>query len=313
MRFRFFLWIPRSRKIAEISPKSPVAYEAAPAKTPFLQAWGLRTGGRCDTMGGKESKQNEEEGESVIHSVLLLGQSNMAGRGYPKDVEPIRNDGIFVSRNGIFRPMYVPVNPDRKTSGICLAESFADAYTGEKGVPLGLIPCADGGSSLDQWMPGEILFDHAVFQARLAQRTSRIVGVLWHQGESDCFEETYPFYEEKLGVILGAFREKLNLEKVPFLLGGLGDYLENCEKYPECKNFFHINAALERFAEKNPMTGFVSARGLASNPDRLHFSAAALREFGVRYYQAFLKLEVPFSTREGSDGVPAPRKEIELL
>ena len=39
------------------------------------------------------------------------------------------------------------------------------------------------------------------------------------------------------------------------------------------------------------MTGYVSAQGLASNADNLHFSAAALREFGVRYYEVFAKLE----------------------
>ena len=39
------------------------------------------------------------------------------------------------------------------------------------------------------------------------------------------------------------------------------------------------------------MTGFVSAEGLGANPDNLHFSAPSLREFGVRYYREFLKLE----------------------
>ena len=39
------------------------------------------------------------------------------------------------------------------------------------------------------------------------------------------------------------------------------------------------------------MTGFVSAEGLTSNEDYLHFNAPSLREFGVRYYQEFLKLE----------------------
>jgi hypothetical protein len=39
------------------------------------------------------------------------------------------------------------------------------------------------------------------------------------------------------------------------------------------------------------MTGFVSAEGLGANPDNLHFSAPALREFGERYYKEFLKLE----------------------
>jgi hypothetical protein len=32
---------------------------------------------------------------------------------------------------------------------------------------------------------------------------------------------------------------------------------------------------------------FVSAEGLGANPDNLHFSAAALREFGLRYYEAY--------------------------
>ncbi|MBQ2401175.1 MAG: hypothetical protein II311_04070, partial [Lachnospiraceae bacterium] len=35
-------------------------------------------------------------------------------------------------------------------------------------------------------MPGELLYDHAVMQSKLAQRTSEIAGILWHQGESDC-------------------------------------------------------------------------------------------------------------------------------
>ncbi len=62
----------------------------------------------------------------MIHSFLLIGQSNMAGRGFKEDVEPIENKAIKVLRNGRWWPMYVPVNPDRVTAGISLAESFAD-------------------------------------------------------------------------------------------------------------------------------------------------------------------------------------------
>ena len=39
------------------------------------------------------------------------------------------------------------------------------------------------------------------------------------------------------------------------------------------------------------MVGFVSAKGLTSNPDNLHFNAVSLREFGLRYYEEFKKLE----------------------
>ena len=49
--------------------------------------------------------------------------------------------------------------------------------------------------------------------------------------------------------------------------------------------------ALAHYAESAPMTGFVSAKRLSANADNLHFSAAALREFGLRYYETFRALE----------------------
>lgn len=227
----------------------------------------------------------------MIHSILIIGQSNMGGRGFKEEVPPIINDRLYVLRNGRWRAMYVPVNPDRVTSGINLVESFADLYSKEHNVDVGIIPCADGGTSLDQWQVGGLLFDHACYMAELASRTSTIAAVLWHQGESDCSEDRYPLYEEKLTIILDAFRKKLNLYDVPFLLGGLGDYLEFCDRSDAFKNYIYVNEALERVADKNKMTGFVSAKGLGGNPDNLHFSSKALREFGVRYYNEFVKIE----------------------
>ena len=249
----------------------------------------------------------------MIHSFLLVGQSNMAGRGKKDEVDPIVNENILALRNGIFRPMYVPVNPDRPHSGICLAESFADRYAREKGVQVGLIPCADGGTTLSQWQVGGLLFDHACYMAELASRTSTIAGVLWHQGESDCKEGQYPLYEEKLTVILNAFRERLNLHDVPFLLGGLGDFLARRTQSPHLANYPHVNEALMRVAEKHEWIGFVSAEGLSCNADNLHFSAAALREFGERYYEEFLKLENKNKIFGEQAQAEAPLGEFELL
>lgn len=227
----------------------------------------------------------------MIHSFLLIGQSNAAGRGFANEVEPIINEKIKVLRNGRWWPMYVPVNPDRVTAGISLIESFADLYSKQKNVDVGIIPCADGGTNLEQWRVGGLLFDHACYMAELASRTSTIAGVLWHQGEADCEQTLYPLYEQKFTKILKAFKEKLNLNDVPFLIGGLGEYLEFCTYGERFKNYIHVNSALKKVAENNPMTGFVSAEGLKPNPDYLHFSAKALREFGERYYKEFLKLE----------------------
>ena len=250
----------------------------------------------------------------MIHSFLLIGQSNMAGRGFKEDVEPIQNKNLKVLRNGRWQPMYFPVNPDRPFAGVNLAESFADQYARKHNVEVGLIPCADGGTMLDQWQSGSLLYDNAVYQARLAQRTSTIAGVLWHQGESDCDDGKYQLYEEKFLKIMAGFRRDLNLYDVPFLLGGLGDYLVN---FPEKDRFVHytdINQALKKMAEEQPMTGFVSAEGLASNPDFLHFSASSLREFGLRYYEVFEQLADPSKTFEEKQTMDGEiRSELESL
>lgn len=230
----------------------------------------------------------------MIHSFLLVGQSNMAGRGFAHEVEPIENPRIKVLRNGRWQPMYIPVNPDRPFSGVNLAESFADLYARDHDVEVGLIPCADGGTRIAQWEEGGLLFDHALYQAELASRTSTIAGVLWHQGEADSFEDRWPCYAEKLAGVLDALRSRLNLHDVPFVLGGLGDFLAlRDDPGLRSLHYLKINEAIQAYVHSRDMTGFAPATGLESNPDHLHFCAKALREFGARYYEAFRKLEDP--------------------
>ncbi len=231
----------------------------------------------------------------MIHSFLLIGQSNMAGRGFYAEAEALDNLGgrLKVLRNGRWQAMYRPVNPDRSFSGTCLAESFAKAYaTDHEGVSVGIIPCADGGTTLDQWQEGSLLFDNAVNTARLAMRTSHLVGILWHQGEGDCPPSRYPYYVEKITKIMTALRRELGAENIPLIVGGLGEFLKDCSQYPAiAANHPIVDRAIEEFASSFPLTAYVSAKGLASNPDHLHFCHAALQEFGLRYYEAFKTLE----------------------
>lgn len=225
----------------------------------------------------------------MIHAFLMIGQSNMAGRGNIADVERIDNPHLKMLRNGRWQPMLAPVNPDRFFSGVSLAESFADAYQKDHGVDVGLIPCADGGTQMAQWKEGGLLFDHAVMQTRLAERTATLAGVLWHQGESDCLPGLSAVYREKLEAFYAALTRALHLENVPFIVGGLGDFLGELEK--EKAHFQSVNDQIRSFATAHPMTAFASAEGLAGKPDHLHFSAVSQREFGLRYYAAFKTVE----------------------
>lgn len=244
-----------------------------------------------------------------MHSFLLIGQSNMAGRGYLNEAHEIDTSHIYTLRNGRWQKMFRPINPDRSTSGVSLAESFAEAYAKKHNVDVGLICCADGGTELNQWQPGEPLFEHAVCQAKLAMRSSQIVGVLWHQGESDCCDGLYQTYQARFETMLQAFQKELNLH-VPFIVGGLGDYLA---LYP-LPDYIHINEALKNIAASNQMVGYASAEGLASNPDHLHFHADALYQFGLRYFDEFERLRVNNDTAcENTVTEDLRRTKMELL
>ncbi|MEY8445903.1 sialate O-acetylesterase [Enterococcus ratti] len=225
-----------------------------------------------------------------MKSFLMLGQSNMAGRGFLHEVGPIYNEKIKMLRNGRWQMMTEPINYDRPVSGVGLAASFADAWTKDHpNEEIGLIPCAEGGSSLEEWHPQGTLFRHALSEARFALETSEICGILWHQGESDSFHSLHESYYEKLCFIMETLRQELNLQKIPLLIGGLGDYLGKSGFGLSAVEFQEVNKQLFRFASEQPNCYFVTARGLTANPDGIHLNAVSQRKFGYRYYEAFLK------------------------
>ena len=246
-----------------------------------------------------------------MHSFLLIGQSNMAGRGFLDEAIDVDTSRIYMLRNGRWQKMFRPINPDRSFSGTSLAESFAEKYAETHDVKVGLICCADGGTTLEQWLPGNLLYDNAVAQAKLAMRTSSLSGILWHQGESDCAGGRHAVYEANLLQMLKYLRRDLGLPDIPILLGGLGDYLDRCPRPAwEFQNYPIINAASQTVAKSLGNASFVSAAGLTPNPDQLHFNAASLYKFGLRYFDEFEKL-TPVSA--GAVSSDTERSEMELL
>lgn len=237
----------------------------------------------------------KEMESNMIHSFLLIGQSNAAGRGLLTEAEPLDTCGgrLKVMRNGSWVNMFRPVNPDRHVSGVCFAESFAKEYArAHPEAEVGIIPCADGGTQISQWLPKEILFENAVNHARLAMRTSVLKGILWHQGENDCFGENYALYANRFRFMMNELRGELGCHDLPIIIGGLGDFLAKFETYPEvARNYVKLNGILRELGENYPHCAFVSAEGLGANTDNLHFNAAALKRLGIRYYQAFTKFD----------------------
>lgn len=230
-----------------------------------------------------------------MKAFLLIGQSNMAGRGDFGEVEEIQNPLCKMLRNARWQTMSSPVCADRGVStyfhsGIGLSESFADEYAKYFQEEIGLIPCADGGTSLSQWQPGEALFANTVAQCRLAQEyaDAEIIGILWHQGESDSqTAEQVACYEAGFLTMLTALRKELGLpEDIPVLIGELGEFVKTFQN-GRCAYVDDINAVLEQITKNLPRSAFVSAKGLDCKEDGIHFNSVSYREFGKRYFEAY--------------------------
>ena len=236
----------------------------------------------------------------MLSSFLLIGQSNMSGRGILNADNRIYDPNIMRLVNGRWQTMWEPLSADRAFAGASLAPAFALEYIRKTGEQAGLIPASDGGSSIDEWQPGQALYDHALFEARLAMRISSIRAFLWHQGEADCNPSRAAQYEKKFLNMFRSLKKDLNLPDVRIYVGGLGDYLSKNEVDKNLAHYDGINEVLRKLARENDDIRFVSAEGLTPKDDNLHFNTESLRTFGKRYFEAFEKDEPELGKSEPS-------------
>ncbi|MGE9293047.1 MAG: sialate O-acetylesterase [Puniceicoccales bacterium] len=227
-----------------------------------------------------------------FHLFLLAGQSNMAGRGFvdPEDNEP-NPRVLMLNREGRWVPAVDPVHYDKKAAGVGPGRSFAEALAeGDDTVVIGLIPTACGGSSITTWVPGGYHdqtrshpYDDALERTHRAMQDGTLMGVLWHQGESDSKEPNAEMYKERLIELIKRFRTEFNDPDLPIIIGQLGQYPGKHWNGSRRK----VDQAQQEIARELPYVGFVPSDGLTSNPDMIHFNAESQREFGRRYAEVY--------------------------
>ncbi len=218
---------------------------------------------------------------------LLIGQSNMAGRGALEEVPPIEHHNIFMFRDGAWQQARDPLHDDGPRAGVGPGMSFAaELVERDPDTGVGLVPCAVGGTPLSRWEPGADLYENAIATVRPALSEGRLRAFLWHQGESDARDESLSAsYGERLTATISAFRQELSAASAPFITGELVRSLKD-----EFVGHATVNGALDKLAETLPACAFVSSQGLADSGDFVHFDSASLREFGRRYAQSYLDL-----------------------
>jgi len=225
---------------------------------------------------------------------LLMGQSNMAGRGKlaAEDKTPHPCVLVFTLKNK-WEPAVEPITHDKPSMlGVGPGLAFGKAMAEEEpGVTIGLVPCAFGGTPLKRWQQGGDLYSNAVHRARLAMRDGTLAGILWHQGESDSGTAANAnTYGDRLAQMIRDIRADLGTPNLPFVVGQIGEFLYG--RGPDHSPYARVvNTALAELPEKVPATGCAPSRGLKHKGDQLHFDAASQRELGRRYAAEMLRLQ----------------------
>jgi hypothetical protein len=233
--------------------------------------------------------------DQSFHLYLLIGQSNMAGRGVVGPEEADAHPRVLaLDRAGAWVPAVDPIHFDKPIAGVGPGPTFGRVMAERDHVlRIGLIPCAAGGSPITSWTPGGYWkqtrshpYDDALDRARLAMREGVLKGILWHQGESDSNERDVAPYEDRLGALIGALRSELDAPGVPFVCATLGDFFVARNEWAPA-----INEVLRGISRRVERTACVESGGLEHKGDELHFSAEAARELGRRYAEAMVRLQ----------------------
>lgn len=241
---------------------------------------------------------------------VLAGQSNMEGYGDLVDVqqplaqihsfdmadrwtvasEPLHwrvfaTDPVHWDKNEQGQPERMSGDKLEKymaarKKGAGLALPFAIQMYTRTGVPVGLIPCAHGGTSMDQWDPalkakgGDSLYGSML--RRIEAAGGKVRGVLWYQGEADTTAERAPGFGAKFEKLVGAVRGDLKAADLPFYYVQLGRVVGAPRP-----GWNAVQEAQRKAEAALPKTGLVAAVDLGLD-DGIHVGTADLKRLGRR-------------------------------
>lgn len=242
------------------------------------------------------------EGTDHLDLYLLIGQSNMKGRGTMPEVakaDPkivamhLKNDQWYLARH----PLHLTGDPEtfagHDNAGVGSGLAFAETLQGHDAkARIGLIPCAVGGTPIKRWVKGADLYENAVRRAKLAiaagpKGKTRVRGAIWLQGEADATPAGLPLYEAQLLNLVDNLRADLALPNLPFIACTIGEFKAD----ERSKDRAAMNAILMALPMKRPQAGCVDARDLKGHiGDFVHFDTASQNEIGQRFGKIMIAL-----------------------
>lgn len=218
---------------------------------------------------------------------LLMGQSNMSGRGVLTEIAPGTldpDDRIQLYGNdGRWRRAAEPLDtaqgqvdkvssdPDGVGPGLAFAKAMLKRHPGR---PVGLVTCAKGGSAIGEWKRSterSTLYGSCLARAREAAPFGQIVGILWYQGETDARTEARAqAWAGLFTQMIVQFRSDLGKPDLPLAVVGLGDQPQAGKYAGQFPAWSTVQESQKRLRLNHQV--HVSAAGLPRNPDDLHLN-----------------------------------------
>ena len=221
---------------------------------------------------------------------LLIGQSNMAGRGRMIEADKQAIDGVYLLNNaGKVEKAVAPLNKystirkDIRMQQISMGNNFSKEIHEKTGHKILLVVNARGGSSIKEWSPNikDNFCDVAIERTRTALKYGKLKGILWHQGETDSDDPS--FYMDSLKVIVTHLRKELKAKTVPFVAGEIAQWHKNNEQFNNMLH--HINDHITH-------SDWVSSKDCSwlKNQNDPHFSREGQLILGKRYADKIWKM-----------------------
>ena len=230
---------------------------------------------------------------------LLIGQSNMAGRGplEAKDTTDVIEGVWLLNADGVPEPAVAPLNrystirKELSLQGYNPGCEFGRRMHQETGHPILLVVNARGGSHIAEWQPDNSngYFKDAVTRTREAMKYGKLKGILWNQGETDVQKKTWD-YPEKFCRMISTLRAELGADEVPVVIGQVGRW--NWAPKEDIERF--NDSIVPATAGLVPTCTYVSSEGLErrfKDKERdPHYGRDAQIELGRRYAEAINSL-----------------------
>ena len=243
---------------------------------------------------------------------VLAGQSNMEGYGDLVDVAPPHPEVMVLGMDGKWDDAEEPLHwlvdsPDpvhsgdpkdraqrsaeqhkNRHKGGGLGLPFASVLQQRTGVPIGLVPVAHGGTSLEQWSPskkdegGKSLYGSMLRQVKLAG--NRVTGVLWYQGESDANGGAADQYAKNFTDFIAAVRSDFHQPELPFYYVQLGRFINAGDP----KGWNTVQEVQRRLPERVSNTAVISVIDLELD-DGIHIGTQGHKRAGNRLAQIALR------------------------